>query len=108
MRGLTIIVATGDADRFDAALAIASAHAALGARTRLYAHKDAVPLLHKHAPAARLEAVRTARETGVTIMACQSGLASHDLGVADLVEAVEPGGLIQLLSELGEDRLTIA
>lgn len=97
MRGLTIVVATADPDRFAAALTLASAAAALGARTRLYCHDAAVGLLGEPVPL-----LATAREIGVTLVACQSGLA--DAGFA-LPDGVEAGGMVGLLAELADDRL---
>ena len=96
LRGLTVVVATADPDRWRAALMLASAEAALGGRTRVYCHEAAVTLL------ARSELVDTALELGIVLIACQSGLAAHDLPLPDFAEA---GGLVSLLAELGDDRL---
>lgn len=96
MRGLTILVATADPARFRTALMLASAQAALGASARVYAHEDAVRLL---VPG---ELMTTARELGVTLIACQTGLAEAGLPLPD---GVEGGGLVSLLAELGDDRL---
>lgn len=97
MIGLTIIVATADPERWRAALTLASASAALGHRTRLYCHEAAVTVL------AQAEAlVAIARETGVEILACQTGLADHAMA---LPPGVEAGGLVSLLATLAEDRL---
>jgi predicted peroxiredoxin len=98
MRGLTVIVATDDVARFDAALTLASASAALGTPTRLYFHQDAVTLL------ADADALATPRELGVTLIACQSGLADRSQA---LPPGVEAGGMVSLLAGLGEDRLTV-
>ena len=96
MRGLTIIVVTADPGRWRAALTLASAQAALGGRTRVYCHEAAVSLLQ---PSDLLD---TARELGVTLIACQTGLAAHNLPLPDFAEA---GGLVSLLADLGGDRL---
>ena len=100
VRGLTLIVATGDSERFRAALTIASAHAALGGRTRVYCHEAAVALLADREPL-----LATAIETGAAIIACQTGLALAGLAETDLLRGVETGGLIGLLADLGDDRL---
>lgn len=116
MRGLTLIVATGDVERFRAALALTCAHAALGGRTRLYAHEGAVPLLVPGADpgdaalparglATRSQLLAEAREAGVALIACQTGLAANGVPFDLLPPGVEPGGLISLLADLGEDRL---
>ena len=96
VRGLTIIVATADAERFAAALTIASAGAALGARTRLYCHGRAVTLL------ARGEPLDTALELGVAFIACQSALAEAAMTLPDFAEG---GGMVSLLATLDDDRL---
>lgn len=101
MRGLTLIVATGDPERFRAALTLAAASAALGARTRVYCHESAVALLARPDPL-----LATAMETGAAIIACQTGLADAGLEAGDLPVGVETGGLVGLLADLGDDRLT--
>lgn len=100
MRGLTIVVAAADAERFHAALTLASAQAALGCRARIYLHANAVRLLHS-GPALLV----TAQELGVTLIACQTGLA--DAGIA-LPDGVEAGGMVSLLADIGDDRLVMA
>ncbi|WP_326524802.1 DsrE family protein [Sphingomonas sp.] len=96
MRGLTIIVAGDDPARFDAALTLANAQAALGGRVRLYLHDRAVTL----ALAGPL--AEAARELGVQVIACQTALDTHG---AALPPGAEGGGMIGLLADLGEDRL---
>ena len=100
MRGLTLVVATADAERFRMALTLASAHAALGGRTRVYFHEGAVRLL-----ASRIALIDTAIESGATLIACQTGLADAGLSVADLPDGIDTGGMIGLLATLGDDRL---
>jgi predicted peroxiredoxin len=96
MRGLTVIVTTEDAERHRAALTLASAHAALGGRTLVYYHEEAVRLL---APSDLLD---TAKELGVQLIACQTGLA--DCGMI-LPDGVEAGGMVSLIASLDDDRL---
>ncbi|MEH3041737.1 MAG: DsrE family protein [Sphingomonas paucimobilis] len=108
MRGLTIIVAAPDPDRLRAALTVACANAALGGRTRVYLHEAAVELLATNAPAPHglpnLTDLRTvAGESGVELIACQTGLALAGLS-AD-TQRVAAGGLIDLLATLQDDRL---
>lgn len=116
MRGLTIIAATADAERFRAALSLACTHAALGGRTRLYCHEAAVELLVSGADpgdaalpakglATRAQLLAEALESGVTLVACQTGLATAGIAFDMLAPGVEPGGLVSLLAGLGEDRL---
>lgn len=100
MRGLTLLIATADSARLRAALTLAAASAALGGRTRVYFHEDAVPLLVTGEPL-----IATAMESGATLIACQTGLAVAGLEATALPEGVEAGGLIGLLADLGDDRL---
>lgn len=116
MRGLTIIAATGDAERFRAALSLACAHAALGGATRLYCHEAAVTLLvpgddrddaglAARGLASRAQLLTEARESGVALIACQTGMAAAGIAFDTLAPGVEPGGLVSLLAALGDDRL---
>jgi len=108
MRGLTIVVATPDPDRFRAALTMACAAAALGGRARVYLHEGAVRLLSTDAPAPEglpglTELRAIADDSGVELIACQTGLALAGLS-AD-TQRVAAGGLIDLLATLEDDRL---
>lgn len=105
MRRLTIIIAGCDAERFDAATAIAAAYGALGGAVRCYAHQDAVPLLARTAPPERAAAIRTAQESGVEYIACQSGLAAHGLTADGIMDGIVTAGLIHLLADADDDRL---
>lgn len=98
MQGLTIIVATGDAERFAAALTIASASAALGARTRLYLHEGAVAQLGS-------ADLSDALALDVAIIACQTGLAAAGIDLSTLDRRIAAGGLVSLLAALDDDRL---
>ncbi len=108
MRGLTVVVATGDPDRLRAALTLACAAAALDARTRVYLHEAAVALLGQPHPAPpglpTIDELRAmAVESGVRVIACQTGLALAGTSADAL--GVDGGGMIELLATLGEDRL---
>jgi predicted peroxiredoxin len=116
MRGLTILVATADTARFRAALATAAAAAALGARVRVFLHEAAAELLavRLDADAARLAAaglptqeplLEVARESGVALIVCQTGLALAGMSMETLPAGTQAGGLVSLLATLGEDRL---
>ena len=100
MRGLTLLIATADPARLRVALTLASANAALGGRTRVYFHEEAVPLLATGDPL-----IATAIETGATLIACQTGLAATGLSADQLPAGTETGGLVGLLADLGDDRL---
>ena len=108
MRGLTIVVVAPDPDRFRAALTMACAAAALGGRVRVYLHEGAVGLLAMAATAppglpdlTELRAI--ANESGVELIACQTGLALARLAADS--ERVAAGGWIDLLATLADDRL---
>ncbi|MBB3910014.1 DsrE family protein [Sphingomonas desiccabilis] len=116
MRGLTVLVATADPVRFRAALSTAAATAALGGRARVFLHEDAVVLLQASADSdaarfavaglpSRADLVAIARESGVELLVCQSGLALTGLSMAELPAGTTAGGLVSLLATLGEDRL---
>lgn len=108
MRGLTIVVAGPDPDRLRAALTMACAAAALGGRARVYLHEAAVGLLRQNATApaglpdlTELRAI--AADSGVELIACQTGLALAGLSADG--QKVAAGGLIDLLATLQGDRL---
>lgn len=117
MRGLTVLVATGDAERFHAALSFAAAGAATGMAVRLHLHEGAVALLRPPiaAPAdpARgaaglpklAQLLDEALDLGVAITACQSGLALAGLSLGELDHRIEAQGPVGLWSTLGDDRL---
>lgn len=116
MRGLTIIATTADVERFRAALSLACAHAALGGAARIYCHEAAVRLLVSGEDgddamraaaglASRAQLLDEALASGVALIACQTGLAAASIGFDTLPAGVEPGGLVSLLAELGDDRL---
>lgn len=120
MRGLTIIIATADPARFHAALSLAAAQAALERPARLFLQAEAVALLrqpvampddarYSAAGMPRLgELLDEAMALGVTVTACQTGLALAGMEASDLPGGIETGGLIELLTQAEDDRLTIA
>lgn len=108
MRGLTIIVATGDPARLRAALEVASAQAALGRPARLFLQSDAAPLLRNSGDPLFAHMLQEALALGVAVTACQSGLALAGIAATELPAGIETGGLIELLSGAGEDQLLMA
>lgn len=116
MRGLTIIAATADPERFRAALSLACAHAALGGKARIYCHEAAASLLlsgddpddGQRAAAGlptRGQLLTEASDGGVALIACQTGLAAAGIPFNTLPSYIEAGGLVSLLASLDEDRL---
>ncbi len=119
MRGLTILVAADDGDRFHAALSFAAAGAARGDGVRLHLHERAVGLLRApiRAPAdvdrARAgipmlaELLEEVLALGVAISVCQSGLALYGIDLATLDPRIEAQGPVGLLAAAGNDRLMV-
>lgn len=109
MRDLRIIVTTGDAERLRGALVLACAQAALGGQASIFLQLDAVGLLQPSTQAPRDDAHRAAGlptlatlveeavALGVTLTACQSGLALCRLSVGELPDGVEVGGPVSFL-----------
>ena len=117
LRGLTILVASGDPERLHAALTYAAAGAAIGQSVRLHLHEMAVGLLRQSAPGdgARMAAglptlaqiTDEALSMGVRISLCQSGLALNGMRLDELDSRIEAQGPVGLLNGLGEDRLAV-
>lgn len=115
MRPLRIIVTTADAERLRGALVLAAAQAAMGGSATLFLQLDAVALLRVpvSAPqdaahrAAGLPDVATlladAQALGVTIIACQSGLALCGMAADALPPGVEVGGPVGFLQATDND-----
>ena len=120
MRGLTVIVAEASRPRFRTALTLAAAQAALGGKARIFLDGGAVALLyppvHDASDAAYgvagmpmlADLLDEALGMGVTISACQSGLALTGTDAATLDPRIGFGGMIGLLQAFGEDRLVLA
>lgn len=121
MRALNIVVATDDAERLRAALTLGAAQAALGGTAVLFLQLDAVALMkaplgaprdadHRAAGLPDLTALLDeARALGVSVIACQSGMALCGLSADDLPAGVDVGGPIGFLQQMDDDaRLLIA
>ena len=120
MRKLKITVLTADAERLRGALTLASAQAALGGGASLFLLLDAVALLRSPLSAPRDAAhgeaglptldmlLNESLQLGVTITACQSGMALAGMTEQDLPRGVEAGGpIIFLQGADDEDRLLV-
>lgn len=116
MRGLTLVVAEAAPARCRAALTLASAHAALGGDARVYFHEAAVALLLPSSDAGddsleaaglpgRSQLLAVAHESGVGLIACQTGLALTGIAFDQLPPGTEAGGMVALLAGLGDGRL---
>lgn len=127
MKGLVVLVASADAARFRAALSLALAQAAAsgsgsgsGGAVELYCHEESIALLAS-APRAdddgarlaavglpdRLQLLAMAREAGIVLTACQTGLALSGLSIDALVEGVVAGGMMGVVVGLGDARLVV-
>ncbi len=118
MSGLTILLVSTEPAKARAALTIALGAAAIGQRARLYAHEHAVALFTAAPPANAADAalarcglpdlpalLAMSAEAGVALWVCQTGLAMTGLAMADLAPGTQAGGLVALLTTLGDDRL---
>lgn len=113
MTGLTIIVASGDGERFRTALVMALAQAALGGGVRIFLQERAVGLLEgddadAYAAAGlpgRAAMLADALDTGIAIIGCQSGLALIGRHASDFDPRIGWAGMVSLLHDLGNDRL---
>jgi predicted peroxiredoxin len=115
---LNIIILTDEPERFRGALTLGLAAQAMGDAVRMFLQLDAVRLL---APAvsARHDAdhraaglpdlatlVQEALESGITLIACQSGLHLAGLTASQIDARIETGGPIHFLAGVGvTDRL---
>ena len=118
MRPLTIIVATGDAERLHAALTFAAAAAAMGCETKVHLHEEAVGLLPSLAApndgaraAAGLPTLAEiwgeALDLGVMMTVCQSGLALAGLSLDALDPRIAAQGPVGVLSVADDHRVIV-
>ena len=117
MRGLTIIIADVSSIRFRAALSLASTHAALGGKARLFLAGEAVSLIRapisgwdddEYAEIGQPDMASLyaeALDAGIGFIVCQTGMALGDAEMGDFDSRVEAGGMVSLLATLGDDRL---
>lgn len=115
MRGLTIVVATTDSERFRTALAMALAQMALGGSVRLFLQERAVALLQGDDDAERYAAaglagraamLADALDAGVEVIGCQSGLHLTGAKAGDFDPRISWAGMVGLLHTLADtDRL---
>lgn len=101
LHGLTVIIATGETERFACAVELAASWTALRGDARLFCRGSAVTRLGD-------PALVEALAGGVTVIACQTGLAEHDIDLSAHDPRIAGGGMVSLLAELGEDRLVVA
>ena len=116
--GLSIVVAGTDPARLNAALSVAAAWAALERRARIFLQAEAVGLLRKldeaddsgasaGQPSLR-DLLAESLALGVSVTACQSGLALAGLTADRLPDGIDTGGLVGFLAERGDDQLMMA
>ena len=115
VQGLSIVVSGTDPSRLHAALSMAAAWAALERPARIFLQAEAAGLLARFdddvgkggQPSLR-ELLNESMALGVSVIACQTGLALSGLSADGLPEGVETGGLVGFLAERGEDQLMMA
>ncbi|MFT3966639.1 MAG: peroxiredoxin [Sphingobium sp.] len=111
---------TDDAERLRGGLTLACAEAALGGSVRLFLQLDAVAMLRPPlvAPRDALHAAQglpglaalldDALELGVTVIACQSGIALAGLAAEALDPRIEMGGPVGVLAgNSADERLVL-
>jgi predicted peroxiredoxin len=119
VRGVMIVAAGSDPARLHAALSLAAAMAALDRPARLFLQADAVALLRdpnvprdesgrESGIPALDEMIAESLALGVTIIACQSGLALAGMSAGDLPRGVETGGLVGFLASQADEQLLMA
>jgi predicted peroxiredoxin len=115
LQGLRIIAAGADESRLHAALSVASAWAALDRPARIFLQAEAAGLLARldeHDPGdgqpSLRELLTESLALGVSVTACQTGLALCGLSAEDLPEGVETGGLVGFLAGGGDDQVMMA
>ncbi|WP_199554961.1 DsrE family protein [Sandaracinobacteroides hominis] len=95
MPGLLLIVTDTGGERFNAAMELAAATAALGRPVALLLRGPAILDLARKPVA---DALSTLHELGAHIAACQTAMATHHLAADQLPDGVEPLGMIAFLS----------
>lgn len=115
MRELRIVVATADAERLRGALMLASAQTALGGEASIFLQLDAAGLLRQPIIAPQDEAhgvaglptlallLEEALALGVSVLACQSGLALAHLSVDALPQGVAASGPLSFLQQTPDE-----
>lgn len=100
---LAIIVADGRGPRLATALTLAAAAAALGREVAMLFDGASVAALRR--PADGLLAA--ALDFGVTITACQTGLADTQMTADDLADGITTGGMVGFLAAVGDAQLLL-
>jgi predicted peroxiredoxin len=112
--GLNIVVAGEDPGRLHAALSVAAAWAALDRPARIFLQAEAVALLRaspgeeegrrrEAGMPALAELLEESLALGVSVTACQSGLALAGPSAEDLPAGVDTGGLVDFLARSRPD-----
>lgn len=112
---LHIAILTAEPGRLHGALTLAAAEAALGARVRVFFQLEAVALLlmpidepgdaarARHGLPSLAALLDDAREIGVELIACQSGLALLDASAEALGSLAATGGPMAFMQGVGAD-----
>jgi intracellular sulfur oxidation DsrE/DsrF family protein len=103
--GLAIIVTEAPGPRFAVACELAAVACAMGRRAGMLLKENAVAALADPAVA---QALGTLHADGVWIGLCQSAMAAHGIGAADLPAGVEALGLVAFIADHGDCQLLLA
>jgi len=106
---LAIVVAEAGGDRLVTALTLAAAAAALGRPVAMLFDGSSVAALARANADAVVDALlASARDLGVRLTACQTGLADLGLAASALVDGIETGGMVGFLAANGDAQLLLA
>jgi|GEM_PF-3141358 intracellular sulfur oxidation DsrE/DsrF family protein len=104
MPGLLLIVTQAKGERFEAALELAAAAAALGRPVAVLLRGPAVLAVRR---AGRVRAFDLLFELGARVSLCQTAMAAHGVTAADLPTGVAATGLVALLAGRADWQLAI-
>jgi len=116
-QGLAIIFSDSNHGRIHAGLSLACASAAMGRPVRIFFHSESVAALDPHRKwkgddtfasagiPSICEMLTTARELGIVMTACTTGLHLCGLTANQLPEGVEAAGMVAFLADAKDSEL---
>ena len=120
MPSLNVIILTADAERFRGVLTLTNAYLALGHPARLFHQLDAVRLLappvagprdaehSAHGLPSLSALLEEALDSGLEIIACQSGLELAGIAASSLDPRIQIGGPVSFLQSTGVSERLLA
>lgn len=118
-QGLAIIFSDSNHGRLHAGLSLACAASALGRPVQLFFHGESVAALEQHRKwcgdetysaagiPTIMDMISTARELGIEMMACTTGLHLCGLTANQLPDGVEAAGMVAFLASAQECELVL-